>query len=82
MSKGRRSGLVFHPEDVVPAAPLRFDIGTYPKPGPPDTRPRKVATCRMLWRRDGSLAAAVGKEYLEEDEPNLIPHDEWIALQT
>lgn len=43
-----------------------------------DDRPQKVATERMLWRRNGSLCAAVGHEYAEEDEPLLITEREWL----
>ena len=74
--------LVFHMDDVAdPGAALSFVIGEFPRPAPPDDRPRKTATTRMLWREDGSLAAAPGREYFEHDEPGLIPHDEWIVLQ-
>jgi hypothetical protein len=39
----------------------------------------KVATERMLWRRDGSLCADVGKEYAVGDEHLLITHDEYVG---
>ncbi len=58
-----------------------WSIGDFPKPPPPDTRPTTVATERMLWRRDGSLAAARGHHYITEDEPLLITHTEWLKLQ-
>lgn len=59
----------------------RWDMATYPRPLPPDERPKKVATERMLWRRDGSLAAAPGREYLAADEPFLVTHVEYLAIQ-
>jgi hypothetical protein len=74
---------VIHPEDSqYTGFNGDWTIGDYPKAPPPDTRPRKVATARMLWRHDGSLAAAPGKTYLEEDEDKLITHDDWIESQS
>lgn len=57
-----------------------WDIATYPRPLPPDTRPKKVAAQRMLWRLDGSLACDIGKEYPIEHEDRMIPADEWAAI--
>lgn len=72
--------IIVDTERLAAKADGRWDLATYPRPLPPDERPKKVATERMLWKRDGSLAAAIGKEYLVEDEPLLITHDEFVAI--
>lgn len=77
--------LVFHPEDFADSGdPFvgRIDLAQWPGKPPADTREKAVATERLLWRRDGSLAYAVGREYPIEELPLLIPHDEWIAEQS
>jgi hypothetical protein len=56
-----------------------WDLKSYPYPKPKDERPMVVATERMLWKRDGSLAAAVGKEYPAEAGPLLTTEAEWLS---
>lgn len=59
-----------------------WSLGTYPRVDPTriDHRPKVVATERMLWRRDHSLACPVGEEYAEEDLPLLMTVSEFEAL--
>lgn len=56
-----------------------WSLGTYPRVDPTriDHRPKVVATERMLWRRDHSLACPVGEEYAEEDLPLLMTQAEF-----
>lgn len=67
------------PRGTPPGEPPLWDLATYPRPAPTDPRERKVATERLLWRRDGSLCAAPGQLYFAEDEPDLITEEEWLA---
>jgi hypothetical protein len=59
-----------------------WSLGSYPHVDETrvDHRPKVVATERMLWRRDHSLACPEGDEYAEEDLPLLMTESEFHAL--
>lgn len=58
-----------------------WSFESYPRVDPRliDQRPQVVATERMLWRKDYSLACNPGETYAEEDLPLLITRAEWQA---
>lgn len=63
--------------------PVGWSLQSFPRPDPDkvDDREKVIATERMLWRSNATLAADVGKPYAIEDEPLLITEAEWTAQE-